>query len=219
MRTGRLVALRPVRDADLAFLFALLTDPAVGGRWRFRGAVPRPETFERMLWEGVLAQFVVEGAHDGVARGLVSCYGANLNSGTANLAVALLPSATGVGLGTEAFVLFVDYLFATWTLRKCYLEVPAFNLAQFASAIGRYFHLEGVLSAHEYYAGRYFDSAILACWREDLQRFYAEHPRLAVGRGDGLGHSPERIDLAALDRREARTESSAAAGGPPVGVS
>jgi RimJ/RimL family protein N-acetyltransferase len=195
VRRGRFVALRSVREADLPFLFALLTDPVVGTRWRFRGAQPRPEAFERLLWDGVLTQLLVEGAHDNIARGLVSCYGANLNSGTANVAVALVPGSSGVGLGTEAFVLFLDYLFSTWTLRKCYLEVPAFNLRQFSSAVGRYFHLEGVLRAHEYYGGRWYDSAILACYRDDLRRFYAEHPRLAPSGPDGLGDEVLRLDV------------------------
>ena len=179
VRAGRFVCLRHVRDLDRPFLYSMATDPLVGARWRFRGVVPRPEAFERLLWEGVLAQFVIEGTSDGIPRGVVTAYSANMNSGTANVAVALSSAHIGRGFGVEASYLFCDYLFATWSLRKLYFEAPAFNCAQFQSAIGRFLHVEGVLRDHEYYGGRYWDSVLMALYREDVERFVRTHPHLA----------------------------------------
>lgn len=179
-RRGRYVTLRTPRNEDLGFLYELATDPEVGPRWRFRGAIPREANFANRLWEGVLAQFVIEGARSGEAIGLVSAYGANLVSGTANAGVVLAPWRTGKGYGIEAFILFAEYLFGTYRLRKLYLESPEFNMGQFKAALGRYLHIEGCLKAHEYYAGQLFDSYILTVYPEDLQAFKVAHPRLAV---------------------------------------
>jgi RimJ/RimL family protein N-acetyltransferase len=192
IREGRFVRLRAVRDLDRPFLYGMLTDPEIGARWRFRGAVPRPEAFERVLWDGVLAQFVVEGRRDGVPKGVVTSYGANLSAGTASMAVALAADHVRHGLGVEAAYLFCDYQFATWSLRKLYLETPEFNCGRFLGAIGRYCHVEGVLRDHEYFDGRYWDSVSLAVYRADVERFAQEHPRL-VSRRTVVGTSPAAV--------------------------
>ncbi len=178
LRQGRFIRLRPVTEHDRAFLFRMLSDGDIGARWRLRGAVPRPQAFDQLLWDGVLTQLIVEGSSGGPQRGLVTAYAANLSTGTAHVAVALAPQSTQRGYGPEATAIFARYLFATWTLRKLYFETPEFNCSQFASAIGRYLHIEARLKGHEYFNGRYWDSLILAMYRDDLDRFYADHPRL-----------------------------------------
>lgn len=178
IREGRFLRLRLLRDMDRPFLYTLLTSQDIGVRWRFRGAIPRPDAFEKMLWEGVLAQCIVEGLEDEVPRGIVTAYGVNMSAGTANIAVALTSEWVGKGFGVEAFYLFLEYAFDTWALRKVYLEAPEFNCAQFESAVGRYLHVEGILKEHEYYGGQYWDSIILAVYRSDVLRFWVEHQHL-----------------------------------------
>jgi len=185
VREGRYVRLRPVRDLDRPFLYSLMTDKSVGVRWRFRGALPRPESFDRLLWEGILAQYVIEGRESGVTKGLVASWSANLNAGIANLGVLLAPEYMSHGTGIEAGILFARYLFDTWSLRKLYLEAPEFNCDQFGSAIGNYLHVEGILRDHDYYGGRYWDSYILAFYRADLERFETEHGTMLGQRGEG----------------------------------
>jgi RimJ/RimL family protein N-acetyltransferase len=176
-RTGRFVSLEPITRRDLPFLFRLVTDEHCGPRWRLHGAVPREEVFERHLWEGILAQFLVTRVGTGREIGLVSAYGANAVAGTAKVGVSLVPSATGKGYGVEAFYRFAGQLFATWNLRKLYLETPAYNAHQFRSAIGRYMRLEGCLKEDEWYGGQYWDSLIIALYREDFTRFQKRFER------------------------------------------
>jgi len=170
LREGRFVSLAPIARSDYPFLFKLVTDEECGPRWRFRGVIPREDAFERLLWEGVLTQFAVKDRLGSRPYGVVCAYGANLISGTAKVAVALQPEATGHGFGIEATYLFAAHLFSTWRLRKLYFETPEFNCAQFGSAIGRFLHTEGRLREDEFFGGRWWDTLILAMYPDDLGR-------------------------------------------------
>jgi len=58
----------------------------------------------------------------------------------------------------EAFVLFVRYIRALWPFRKLYIEAPAFNVAQYRSAVDSGFLKEEArLVEHTYFDGRYWD--------------------------------------------------------------
>jgi len=178
-RSGRYIALRPVVLADVPFLYGLAVDPVVGPRWRWRGGIPREENFFARLWEGVLTQLVVEDPRSGAALGLVSAFSANLVAGTAYVGAVLAPRAR-FGQGIEAGTKFASYLFGTYHFRKLYLEAPSFNVGQFRRAIGTYLHVEGCLKDHERYAGRCYDSYILAIYPDDLVHFYKDFPQLAL---------------------------------------
>lgn len=167
---GRRVALRAVTPADYDFLFHLSTSPNISYRWRTRGQTPSPEAFQSILWGGVLCQFVVERAADGEPLGLISAYNADLRNDTAYLAV-LMRDRPGASLwGFDALVLFLDYLFLNWSLRKVYAETSELSAWSFASGEGRYFRVEATLPEHEFYDGRYWDYYVLAFWRRDWEQ-------------------------------------------------
>ncbi|MCL4413489.1 MAG: GNAT family N-acetyltransferase [Actinobacteria bacterium] len=170
-RQGRFVTLQPVRRHHQPFLFWLTMGDDSGARWRFRGVVPREEVFERLLWEGVLTQLLVERRTSGEPVGLASAYAADLVGGTVRAAVVLTPAATGRGLGVEVLMLFARHLFDTWRIRKIYLEAPGFTCGQFHSAIGRYLHEEACLRDDELADGRFWDTSVLALYPDDLRHF------------------------------------------------
>ncbi|MHB1488324.1 MAG: GNAT family N-acetyltransferase [Acidimicrobiales bacterium] len=176
--SGRFANLRPVSRKDYPFLYALITDEEVGPRWRFRGVIPREDQLEAALWEGVLGQFVVTGPKTTAPIGLACIYNASIPSGYANIGVVLKRSSRLAGAGVDAVRLLAAHSFQTWPFRKLYLEVPEFNLPQFASAIGRYLHEEGRLRAHDYLAGRYWDAHLLALYPEDLEKFQIDFAAL-----------------------------------------
>jgi RimJ/RimL family protein N-acetyltransferase len=148
-----------------------------GARWRFRGGIPREETFERLLWEGVQSQYIVEDRRSLEPVGLVTSYGSNFATGTTKLAAVIQESIAGRGLGIEATLLLARLVFETWPMRKAYLEIPAYNVVQLHSAIGRYIHQEGQLLEDEWFHGRYWDSFIFAMYRPDVERFFGRFPR------------------------------------------
>lgn len=161
----RRVRLRPVRDADLPFLYALMTAPESGARVRFAGATPSPSQVAATLWEDVLAQFVIESA-SGEAIGLFVVSSPNFRDGYAYFSVLGRPDMLGRGRVAEGGMLGVHYAFSTWPFRKLYMESSETSYAAFGSGLGRFFAEEGRLRQHAYFDGRYQDLRILAVYRE-----------------------------------------------------
>lgn len=189
-RTGRWVQLVPVTLQSVEFLYRLAIDEQSGFRWRLVGTVPTIEAFRESLWAGVLTQFVVAERATGNPVGTVAAYSADLNHGHAYVGAAMVESLQETGLGIEAVLLFVQYLFATWSFRKLYFDVPEYNLRTVARSTGGLLHEEGRLRAHTHYGGHYWDRVTLALYREDLaasplvaRRFVRRSPDAAVDRG------------------------------------
>ncbi|MDA8103513.1 MAG: GNAT family protein [Nitrospiraceae bacterium] len=145
---------------------------AVNFRWRYHGAIPPYEVFERALHTNVLAQFVVVLTRSPkTVIGQVAAYDGNLQDGTAWLAVAADPRA-GAGV-LEAAMLFIRYLFAHYPLRKLYVDTPSFNLPQFASAAAEGLLVEeGRLRDHQYFDNRYWDRIIYALYQDKARSFW-----------------------------------------------
>lgn len=161
----RRVRLRTLTDADSTFVYELMSAPDAGGRVRFAGATPSPDQIAASLWEGVLAQFVVEGVSTGRPLGLVAVTTPNFRDGWAYLSAIGTPPAQGSGLVAEGVLLGFDYAFRTWPFRKVYMEVSETSFGAFRSGLGRFFTEEGRLREHAFWDGRYTDLFILSVLR------------------------------------------------------
>jgi RimJ/RimL family protein N-acetyltransferase len=177
-RTGRWVSLAPVSRQYMEFLYQLATNEENGFRWLLAGTVPPAEVFQQNFWKGVLTQFVVLVRSSSAPIGIVVAYNAEINHGFAYLGADFAPNVQGIGIAIEAVELFVDYLFATYNLRKLYLEVPEYNLGTMANGIGGVLREEGVLREHTYYRNQYWDRHVLALYREE----FLSAPKTARGR-------------------------------------
>ncbi len=165
---GQFFRLVPVLPQAAPFLYGLAVSPDVGFRWRYRGSVPAYQQFEQQdMWQGILAQFLVESIQTNQPAGHVMCYNPDLSLGHAYVGAGMTSQYLGSGIAVEPVRLFIDYLFDVWPLRKLYLELPEFNYSQFASAGGRGLHVEGRLRDHDYYRNRRWDRLILAVYRPD----------------------------------------------------
>ena len=128
----------------------------------------------QMLWQNVLCNYMVCRAKTGESVGLATAYNADLRNGHAYLALVLVPEAVGSLIGHDANLLMVNYLLRGWNFRKLYGETSARNVeAFFRSAVGKELHIEGRLKDHEYYDGRYWDTLIVALYREEWERIIA----------------------------------------------
>lgn len=78
------------------------------------------------------------------------------------------------GLMVEAAVLFLDYCFRVWNLRRVYLDAPEYNMDQFASVATVGFAEEGRMIEAEFFDGRYWDRVFLGISRD---RWALESPR------------------------------------------
>ncbi len=167
-RTGRWVSLVPIGPQYMEFLYQLATNEENGFRWLLAGTVPPAEVFQQNLWKGVLAQFVVVVRSSSAPIGIVVAYNAELNHRFAYLGADFAPNVQGIGIAIEAAELFVDYIFATYNLRKLYLEVPEYNLGSMAYGVGGILKEEGVLRGHTYFRGQYWDRHLLALYRDEF---------------------------------------------------
>lgn len=173
---GALVSLRAIVPSDLDFLFALTTDPRLIDRWRFRGAPPNPDDFYQLLWQGVLAQYLVTRTDSGAPVGLVCAYDYH-PSGRAYLAALEHPELIRSGLILEGVALFLDYVFRRWDLHTLYIETLDLSFDDFASNRLGLFERVGRLKQHHFYDGRYQDLHVFrlqrSTWLDSGQRIRA----------------------------------------------
>jgi hypothetical protein len=167
--SGIAAGLRPVTEASYAYLYGLITDPRVSVRWRYHGAVPRRDTFVSEIWNRVFSQFLIIDLESSRAIGLALGYQASLRNGTLWIAGVTDPDFHGERASLEGLFLFVKYLFATWPLRKLYMEIPEFNLSQFGSGLRRLWHEEGRLRGEIYYHNERWDTVTVALYRNELE--------------------------------------------------
>lgn len=164
--------LRPVTPDDYPVLYAAAVDPIDGYRWRFRGATPAPSEFEHLLFHEAIAQFVVCDAEDDSAHGLVVAYGYHAGDGHANVAYQRIGGVDRragqmiVGIG-----LLIEYVFATWPVRKLYADLPDFNFGPLAALTGTAFEVEGRRRDHLYHADAWHDLVTIAIYREPWRAF------------------------------------------------
>ena len=174
---GRHVLLRTVIPDDHPALLAAESSGDLIPRWRFRGATPQAR---RPSPDTLLELLVVERA-TGHRVGLVAVYEADLADGHARLAAARLDQTARSPLMMLGLAMAVNYVFGCWALRKLYLDLPEYNLEQFASGMGRHFELEARLRDHLFYGGERWDQLVLAIHRDAWER--RPHPLLALELG------------------------------------
>jgi RimJ/RimL family protein N-acetyltransferase len=165
-RTSR-VELRVVGREHSEYLWDLCTQPEILHRFGWSGSTPNPLEFERAIWDGVLVQFLIaKTSAPGDVAGLIQCINANWRHGTARLQAVLDPTSQHRIWPIEGFMLFVNYVFSTYPLRKLYGEVSEPNFEQFSSGAARnLFDVEGCLAEHEWHLGQYVDTYIVSMTR------------------------------------------------------
>jgi len=161
------VLLRPIDPSMYEDLYRIAVDPGVMFRWRNRGIPPPPEEFLQSIRSDALAQFAVLGKSTLEVCGQVLAYGADFRHSRCSIAAALDSEAVGKGLGIEASVLFVDFVFKTWPFHKVLFEIPEFNIEQFRTIADRYLQLETVMPNQQYLAGHYHDVRVCSISRKN----------------------------------------------------
>jgi hypothetical protein len=160
------VTLRPMRPSDYEFVQSAELSGPLAVRWRFHGGTPSPEEWAQRTFAGVLAQYLVFTGPALPPEGVVTAYGAQFEHGHVKLAAARFGADERSPAMVLGIALLLRHLFTCWPLRKVYLDVPEYNLDQFASAIGRYFVEEGRLRDHWFYDGQHWDEVKLALYRD-----------------------------------------------------
>jgi RimJ/RimL family protein N-acetyltransferase len=160
---GRYTRLRPISPRFVDSLYELAVTERIPWQWQ---AVLRPDAFRESLWQGALAQFAIEERRTGRSVGYLRADNANLFDGYAYVSMILVPEFRMRAWPLEGAVLFGNYLFTKFELQRLYAESEASQLAQYRSAIGPMFEVEGCLKERVLVNGRREDVYILTYTRD-----------------------------------------------------
>lgn len=167
MISARGVQLRPILESDYETLRAAEIAASMGGRWRFVGATPSPESYPRLLWNDVLAQFLVCTESPASVTGLVSAYSFEPDVGVVSVAAVTLGDEALSTITTFGTALFIDWLFDSHPIRKIRIETPEWNLCDLGGLTRHEVAVEeGRLRSERFRRGQYFDVVLFAVWRE-----------------------------------------------------
>ncbi len=154
---GRHTSLRLVDPSDYGFLSDISRRGDRLVKYRGRGVTHRPEQFVEYLWNDVLCQFVVHRKSDAAPLGLISCYRPDFTAGHAHFSIVMADPSPMAGWQLEGLVLFLNYVFEVFPLRKLYVEISEFNEHQLSHVLANYLDTEIILVEHEYLLGRWWD--------------------------------------------------------------
>lgn len=164
--TGRMLRMRPVFPADGPLLARLVLGHGMAGNGR--DATAPTDQLLAELSRDALIHLVLEQISDGMPIGHVTAYQPDLRNGRVKVGVAVVPEQVGRGAGVEGVVLLARYVFATWSFRKIYLELPDFVFDRVGHRLRRYAAVEGQLRDYVFLNGRYRDLYVVALSRESL---------------------------------------------------
>jgi RimJ/RimL family protein N-acetyltransferase len=163
---GSRVKLQPVGESDYPFLYELAINPETVFRGRLGAGVPSREAFEKSIWQSVLSQFVMVEIPGGQPIGQVVASQLNSKSGYVSAAIGVIAEMSEELCAAEGIFLFLDHLFATYSVRKICFEIPEQAASLLIRVLGEVLEGEGRLIENDFYAGQYWDTYLYALWRD-----------------------------------------------------
>jgi RimJ/RimL family protein N-acetyltransferase len=171
MIRGELVALRAPDERDFDVIFEIFADI---DSWEERGPrppieMPRAEFEERyrsqLSASSDDAHFVID--VDGAAVGRTDLFNIDNLVHSAEVGIALHPSARGKGYGTDALRLVVEFAFVRRNLHRIHLTTLASNVAALTSYRRVGFVEEGRRRESAWVRGRYVDEVVMGLLRSE----------------------------------------------------
>jgi ribosomal-protein-alanine N-acetyltransferase len=178
--TGKLVALRTVREADLADLYDAHTNLGNRGRF-FPLGMPSESAFRREFaehgfWQREEGMLLIVG-EDGSVAGHIEFYVPIAYWDAYELSYLLFDeSYAGRGYVTEAVQLLVDYLFGAKKRHRIQLVIVTENAASRRIAEKCGFVLEGTARGAFFNDGRNQDVVVYSLLRDDPREWRASDP-------------------------------------------
>lgn len=162
--------LRPVREADLAFLGRFAVEPGlIGPNWYgFRDAGRDRRRFESDGWLGEEDGRLIVAVGDQTA-GFLSWGPTGHGAGRyRSIGIVLLPEWRGRGVGSRAQLLLCRYLFTHTPVHRIEATTQPENAAEQRALQKIGFQQEGVLRGAEFRDGEWRDIVVFGLLRGDL---------------------------------------------------
>jgi len=177
-RMGNKVILRPILEEDLPKFFLWMNDPLVS---KFLSN-PFPlsfeqekEWFQKYLKEPDKINLAIVDKETDNLIGSIGIHGINYKSGVGTTGTIIgNRDYWGKGYGTEAKMLFLEFIFHELNLRKIYSEVIGFNERSINYSFRCGYVKEVTLPMDLYKNGQYWDKIILAVYRESWEKLWQE---------------------------------------------
>lgn len=115
--------------------------------------------------------FMIMNAKD-QSIGFVYSHDFYANDGHTMFTIVVKDRYQGQGYGAVASIMFLDYMFKTYNLRKIFTSVYEYNTLSMNTNISGGFTPEGVLKEYRYYNNRYYDLNYSSISRDV---FYQKH--------------------------------------------
>jgi diamine N-acetyltransferase len=185
---GPAVRLRPMTRADYGFMWQCRTHPEILYLWMQDRTLPSFEQYshelEGSLSSKALTTLLIETIDGSAPVGYVFAYDFSAFDHTAFISIVIHPTYVRYGWAAEASILFLNYLFTYFDLRKASMEVFAFNQLALAPLLQLGARVEGRFRGQRYYQGAYHDVIRLAVMHAEWDQVA---PRLlaALMRDDG----------------------------------
>ena len=177
-RKGNKVILRPILGKDVPKFFVWMNDPEVSG---FLSRVlpisleQENEWFQKYLKDTTKINLAIIDIENEELIGSIGIHGLDYISGIETTgAVIGNKQYWGKGYGTEAKMLFLEYIFHQLNLRKIYSEVMEFNERSINYSLKCGYVKEATLPDHYYKNGQYWDKIILALYRKPWEKLWQE---------------------------------------------
>ena len=122
--------------------------------------------FDKQLKNHYHIFFMVKKRSTGEVIGYLYTYNYNPSNGYIYMSISSDENINSLYAIAEAGILFINYLFSRYSLRKIYAEVYGFNLKSRHIVENTGFSLEGELKKHRYYNGQYHSLLTYALYKD-----------------------------------------------------
>lgn len=170
---GPSVRLRPITRADYEFLWICRTHPEILYLWMQERTLPGLEQYCQELDNTlagagrVLTTLLIETRDGEHPLGYLFAYDFSGYDHTTFVNIVIHPAYVQYGWASEAAILFFNYLFTFFDLRKISMEIFAFNQLVLDPILQMGARVEGRFTGQRYYQGAYHDIIRVAILRED----------------------------------------------------
>lgn len=190
---GPAIRLRPITRADYGFMWQCRTHPEILYLWMQDRTLPSFEQYTQEL-EGslsgkILTTLLIETRDGSAPIGYVFAYDFSPFDHTAFISIVIPPAYVQYGWAAEASILFLNYLFTFFDLRKASMDVFAFNQVALEPLLGMGARVEGRFRGQRYYQGAYHDIIRLAVMHEDWNQVA---PRLTAALAQSAGRPADQ---------------------------
>lgn len=214
MIQGERTLLRAIEREDLEVIWRWLNDREVMTYWGEPYRVATREEVESRYHDGMAgptgrAHWLLITTLEGEPIGRVGYVDLDRRNRHTEIAIQIgEPAYWGRGYGTDALNAFLEYLFDGLNLHKVWLRTDAFNERARRAYEKCGFRQDGVLRAHTFLGGRYYDALVMSLLEDEYRarRTTAARPLPATFTREAVDRSvdTEEQSRAAKDERAAR---------------